>query len=154
MPFTPPVTEAEFKDLFDRDFPYGEDLDSVRDKDITRALMEARTVFNSGLWADVDEKKTAYLYASAHFLHRNLQMAGGLGESKNGLAAQAEGAMVSSSVGQVSVNVTFPDSVLKSPKLSQLLLSPYGQKYLQMVAPRLTGNVMCLEGFSEFDEFK
>lgn len=147
------ATKEQFKDRFDRDFPFGDGLESVRDKDIDRALVEA-SPFNRKLWTSDAEATTAYLFLTAHCLYMNLQAAGGLNGDKTGLNAQAQGNIVSSSVGSVSVTQSFPESILKSPKLSQLLLSPYGTKYLQMVAPRLVAGVATLGGYSEYDEFR
>ena len=43
-------TVTDFKNYFNRDFPYGNvDLSTVQDNDITKALAEAAMNFNEGL---------------------------------------------------------------------------------------------------------
>ena len=148
MAVTPPVDAARFKDEFDRDFQYGSGLDKVRDKDINRALTEANALFNAALWATDEELQSAYLYLSAHFLVMNLQVAGGLRKKGKSLGAKNRGGGViqSKSVGQVSVNFTVPDFVTNDATLSQLLRTDYGMKYVQLLAPRLVGNVGLVTG--------
>src|ERR1043166_5131591 len=132
-----PATVEEFKAQFDRDFIYGQGKETVRDIDISRALTEATSVFNSEIWSQ-DELKPAYLYASAHFLVLNIQMAGGLSPSPSGKGTGNRGGGItqSKSVAQVSVQYSIPQSILESPSLNQFMRTDYGLRYLQMVTPR------------------
>lgn len=148
MAVTPPASVADFKDRFDRDFLYGTGLDKVRDKDINRSLEEADSLFNSTLWATNEELKTSYLYLTAHFLVLDLQAAGGLKAKSNSAGAKNRGGGVvqSKSVGSVSLNYAVPSFVTNDPTLSQLLRTDYGMRYVQLLAPRLAGNINVVKG--------
>ncbi len=143
-----PATVADFKARFVRDFRYGSGLETVRDADIQSALNEARSVFNPSLWT-TDETIPAYLYASAHFLVLNLQMAGGLGSSPKGANNHGGGATASKSVGQVSINYAIAERFQNDPILSQFLRTDYGQRYLQMASSRLVGPGSVVCGFND-----
>ena len=148
MAVTPPATVADFKDRFDRDFVYGAGTDKVRDKDINRSLEEADSLFNSILWATNEELKTSFLYLTAHFLVLSLQMAGGL-KTKNrsaGAKNRGGGVVQSKGVGSVSVSYAVPSYVTNDPTLSQLLRTDYGMRYVQLLAPRLAGNINIAKG--------
>jgi hypothetical protein len=147
---TPPATIADFKDRFDRDFIFGLTLDTVRDKDITNALTQAATVFNAELWT-TEEVKEAFLMASAHFVELNVRAAGGLSAVNMGRAVNStgDGVIQSKSVGGVSISYAIPDKVQQSAVLSPLMKTNHGQLYLQMVAPRLAGNMFLVMGRSE-----
>ena len=151
---TMPANIADFKTQFDRDFLYGTGLDTVRDSDIQRALNEAGSVYNNALFtndpAGVDEQKIAYLYASAHFLVLNVQMAGGLSTIKGrGVLSRGGGITQSKNVGDVSVAYVIPPSILESPILNQLLRTDYGLTYIQMVTSRLVAGAMLVGGFND-----
>lgn len=97
----------------------------------------------------VNEQTIAYLYLSAHLLVLSLQASGGLGApgSKQGAASSGGGIVNAKTVGSVSLNYEMPDFVRTSPTLSQYMRTGYGQKYLQMVAPKLPGRgVMVVQG--------
>ena len=148
MAVTSPAFIADFKDRFDRDFLYGKGLDKVRDKDINRALEEADALFNAALWATNEELKTSYLYLSAHFLVLSLQAAGGLKAKNSSAGAKNHGGGVvqSKSVGSVSLSYAVPAFVTNDPTLSQLLRTDYGMRYVQLIVPRLAGNINVAKG--------
>lgn len=145
-----PATVSDFKAQFDRDFVYGSGKETVRDTDIQRALNEAVSVFNNDLWSS-DEIKFVYLYASAHFLVQNIQMAGGLSSSSKGLGINSRGGGItqSKSVGQVSVSYGIPESILSDRTLNQFMRTEYGLRYLQLLGPRLVGNAYAVNGFND-----
>lgn len=146
---TLPANVADFKDWFDRDFTYGAGLDRVRDKDIDRAFATATPVFNNMLWDTDAERKTAFLFVSAHFLALNLQAAGGLtAKLGQGQGANSQGSAVvaTKSVGSVSVGYQWPEFVTSSRILSQFMRTKYGEQYLQLAIPRLVGNVAAVRG--------
>lgn len=147
MAYTPPATVAQFKAQFDRDFQYGSGTDKVRDTDITRAFTDALMVWNPCLWR-TEEKVNAFCYAAAHFLVLSLQAAGGLAAPSKALGPQNRGGGVvqTKSVGGVSVGYQMPDFVAKSAILSQFMRTDYGQRYLQLVTPRLVGNLDIVAG--------
>ena len=147
---TTPATVAEFKAQFDRDFIYGTGKETVRDGDIQRALTEATVDFNADLWS-TDELKPAFLYAAAHFLVLNVQMAGGLAAAPTGKGVDNHGGGVTQSkaVGQVNINYALADKFQNDPILSQFLRTDYGQRYLQMASTRLVGNIAVVSGWND-----
>jgi len=149
-----PANVADFKSEFDRDFIYGTGLSTVRDVDITRAMVQGNSLFNGNLWSSDDETKLAFLLVSAHCLVLNIQMAGGLQSKPTGQGINNKGGGIQSSksVGQVSVNYAIPQSVVESPVLNQFMRTDYGQRYLQMAAPRLVGNMVLLPGLTDTGE--
>lgn len=97
----------------------------------------------------VTEATIAYSYLTAHLLVLSLQNAGGLGAPSPGQGAASSGGGIvqSKAVGQVSLQYALPPTVLNSPALAQYLRTGYGQKYLQMLAPKLPGRrVMVVAG--------
>lgn len=156
MGSTPPATVSLFKVQFSRDFSYGPGLNQVRDIDIQQALNVASTMFNPSLFdttligvapAITSESLMAYLYASAHFLVTSLQAAGGLNGVGRGLASsQGEGIITSKSAGGVSVSMEYPAVITSSAALFQFTKTTYGQLYLQILIPRMVGNVAAVLG--------
>jgi hypothetical protein len=145
--FTPP-TIADFKVTFDRDFTYGTGKETVRDSDIQRALNQAATVFNPAIWDDT-EAQDAYEYLSAHFLVTNIQMAGGL-TKKNGTQNRGGGITQSKGAGQVNVAYGIPPRILEDAVLNQFMRTDYGMRYLQLITPRLIGNIATVSGRSYY----
>ena len=109
----------------------------VSDLDITNAYAEACVSFNDKLF-DADEMVLAYLYLAAHFLVNDLN-AGGSEGGGVGLAN-------SRSVGNVSESYSIPQAYLDNPQFAFLSKSSYGTKYLNMVIPRLVGNMASVCG--------
>ena len=150
MPLQPPVTAAAFKAQFDRDFPFGTGLDTVRDADINKAFTSALMVFNPALWEDTTSGGLAFMYAAAHFLWVSIKVAGGLipvqGRGK-GLKNSSEGVTVSKTVGAVSAAYERPpEFVQKHMALLPFWESEYGKQYCMMLGPRLIGNVVAVYG--------
>ncbi len=109
----------------------------VSDLDITNAYAEACITFNGDLFCD-DNMALGYLYLAAHYLVNDLN-AGGQNSSQVGFAN-------SRSVGNVSESYSIPQWLLDDPILSFYGQSSYGRKYLNMILPRLTGNIATVEG--------
>lgn len=146
-----PASVADFKLQFDRNFAFGTGLDSVRDSDIGNAMNEAAALFNASLWSTADGK-IAFLYASAHFVAVNIQAAGGLNPvvSDQGVNNRGAGAVMSKSVGAVSVTYTEPpERIKRSPHLLPFWETEYGKKYLMLLGPKLIGNVGVVSGPSD-----
>ncbi len=143
MTFAPP-TVADFEAYFDRGFPYGPGKESIRPSDVQRALDAVPPVFNATIWTDT-EATQAYLFAAAHFLVLDIQTAGGLGASE-GLDSRGQGIIQQNSVGQVSVSYAIPEKIQNDPILNQFMQTGYGQRYLQMITPRLVGNMAVVSG--------
>jgi len=110
----------------------------VSDLDITNAYAEACITFNDALFDDDDDIVLGYLYLAAHYLVNDLN-AGGQNSSQAGLAN-------SRSVGNVSESYSIPQWQLDDPILSFYAGSSYGRKYLNLILPRLTGNIATVEG--------
>lgn len=159
---TPPATVAQFKGQFNRDFVYGPGLDTVQDADVQKALNVAATLYNPRLFDTTligvpptvtSEALMAYLYLSAHFLVTALQAAGGLGKVGRGVFSQGEGVVGNKSGGGLSVGFVWPSSITDNAALFQLTKTVYGQEYLQILMPRLVGNVQAVFGELESDVF-
>lgn len=158
---TPPATPDDFKVQFTRDFKYGGGLETVRDVDIQNALNLASTVFNPELFETVvlpvgtSEAKIAYLYAAAHFLVLSLQAAGGLSAISRyqGPNSQGDGIITSKGVGGVNVGFTWPSLITDNPALYNFTKTSYGQTYLQMLMPKLVGNITIVAGQNQATDF-
>lgn len=109
----------------------------VSDLDISHAYAEACITFNDALF-DGDDLVLAYLYLSAHYLVNDLN-AGGVEGSAGGLVN-------SRSVGNVSEGYSVPSRMLDNPIYGFYAKSSYGSKYLNMLLPRLVGNIVAIEG--------
>ena len=110
----------------------------VSDLDITNAYAEACVTFNSALFTSDADMVLGYLYLAAHYLVNDLN-AGGADSS-------AEGIVNSRSVGNVSESYTIPQWQLDSPVFSFYTKSSYGRKYLNMILPRIAGNMTTVCG--------
>lgn len=110
----------------------------VSDLDITNAFAEACISFNDTFFDDDDDIKLGYLYLAAHYLVNDLN-AGGIDSASAGLANTR-------SVGNVSESYSIPQWMLDDKILSFYAQSSYGRKYLNMILPKLTGNVVAIDG--------
>lgn len=111
----------------------------VSDLDITNAYEEACVTFNSSLFTSDEDMVLAYLYLTAHYLVNDLNAGGQNGSGNIGLAN-------SRSVGNVSESYSIPQPYLDSIVFSFYTKSSYGLKYLNMVVPRLKGNMATVAG--------
>lgn len=137
-----PVTVAEFKTWFTRDFPFStndSDLSGITSQDIQKAFAEAMFVFNKALFEE-DELKTAFMYIAAHYLVIDLK------NSSMGLKGSFSGIMSNKSVGSVSVGYSMPNWIMENPLYSLLAQTPYGAKYLSLVIARCVGNMAAVKG--------
>jgi len=159
MGSTPPATVAAFKAQFFRDFTYGDGPTAVMDRDIQSALNTANSLFNPALFdttligavpLQTSESLIAYLNCAAHFMVLALQAVGGpsmkAGAGSPGLRSQGEGVISSKSGGGLSASYSWPSTVTDSPVLFQFTKTDYGLVYLQMLMPRLVGNVGAVFG--------
>ncbi|MDR3244572.1 MAG: DUF4054 domain-containing protein [Elusimicrobiota bacterium] len=140
-----PITIDEFKEHFDRDFPFApeykpNDMDYIRDKDISKAFSEANLLFNPALFSDVEEKKLCFQYLAAHYLVIDIK------NSSQGLSSGMQGFLGSKSVGSVSASYQFPQWLMSNPVFSALSQTGYGAKYLTLVQSRLIGNIGVIRG--------
>ena len=153
MGSTPTATVASFKAQFFRDFTYGDGPTTVMDRDIQNGLNAAASLFNPSLFdttligapaAQTSESLTAYLNCAAHFMVLAIQAVGGLsvrmGAGSPGLMSQGEGVISNKSGGGLNASYTWP-GIASSSVLFQFTKTAYGLAYLQVLMPKLVGNV-------------
>ena len=135
----PAVTD--FKNQFVRDFPYGTDpTTSVLDSDIANAFQFVNININQGLFADQGSYTLGYLLLSAHYLVFALRA------SSQGLGGQYNFAQNTKSVGQVSEGFTIPEHISNNPYLLMLTKTNYGAQYLELILPKLCGQIFTICG--------
>lgn len=148
----PPITVAQFKSYFIRDFEYGTQpsADSpsvtVMDSDIQHGIDEADLLFNTELWPDEAGQLPPFYQLAAHCMVRNIQSAGGVNQIGQGVGSAGTSPIQSKSVGPVSVAYALPDKIINNPAFSYYISTGYGQKYLMLLMPRLVGNVALAGG--------
>lgn len=141
-----PITIAEFKVYFARDFTYGATDVTVKDADITKAIGEANALFNTGLWTAGTDLEIAFQYLTAHCLVTAIRAAGGLKAVGTGIDSTGSFALNSKSAGPRSISYALPQDMKDNPVLNQYMKTQYGQKYLEMLTPNLIGNVEIAQG--------
>lgn len=114
----------------------------VTDCDIERAWSEALTTFNAELTGDEQSTKIAFLYLVAFYLAYDLSLANS--GAYGGITFPA----TSVTVGSVSESYYVPKAYLEDPILSFYARNGFGLKYLNMVYPKLIGNVRAVAGWS------
>jgi len=140
MAYTAP-TIANFKAQFFRDFPYGTDPSvSVLDQDILNAYNLVDLSMNQDLWDSQIDFTMGYLLYAAHFLVLSLR------NSSQGLNGQWNWAQNNKSVGAVSEGFQIPQRIIDNPELMMLTKTQYGGLYLQLILPRLCGQMFSVYG--------
>lgn len=116
-------------------------VDYILDNDITEAYSHACAMFNEDLFSGVDleeERKKAYLYLSAHHLI--------LAFRADGVESGGEKQVASRSVGSVSESYGRNSSLADNKQLGHFTTTTYGQIYLNLILPKLRGNVGTVKG--------
>lgn len=132
---------ADFKSYFDRDFPFGEDIETeIRDQDISKAFTMTNVNFSQCLWADQGSYTVGYLLLSAHYLVMNIRA------SSQGINGQFNFLQNSKAVGSVSEGFAIPQRVLDNPDWAVLMKTNYGAQYLQLILPQLAGQMFAVAG--------
>jgi hypothetical protein len=142
MPFIRPSVD-DFKSFFVRDFPYGDDgdgLEFVLGADINKALLMTAAMLNEGLATDQDNFTLLYLLLSAHNMVISLRA------SSQGVASQPGWLQTGKSVGSVSESFAIPQRILDNPELALLTRTGYGQEYLGLILPLLSGQMFWVPG--------
>lgn len=153
MAFERPTVD-DFKYTFFRDFPYGDEeapsggdsgstsapTDFVLARDIQRALDKTYLMLNEGLCATQEFYTEVYLLLSAHNMVMNLRA------SSQGVASQDSWLTTGKAAGSVSVSQAIPDRIMANPELALLARTGYGQDYLMMILPLLTGQMFWVPG--------
>ena len=133
-------TISDFKAHFFRDFPYGTSLDTIQDADIIKAMLEADTGINAGLFTSQASYTLGYLYLTAHYLVMDLRA------SSQGISGSYSWLTASKGVGSVNESFSIPQWILEHPVLAMFSKTNYGAKYLCMVIPMLAGQVYAVGG--------
>lgn len=140
MSYTDPSV-SDFKGFFVRDFPYGSNVDqNVLDADITRALSEAGTSINPECFSSQATYTNGFLYLAAHNLVVNLR------NSSQGISSSFSWLRTGKSVGSVSDSFQIPERIAQNPYLASLSKTGYGVKYLEMLIPKLSGQIFTAAG--------
>ena len=134
-------TIENFKAYFFRDFPYGTDPNtSVLDADIAKAYGQTNVNINQALFSSQEDFNIGYLLLAAHWLCIDLRM------SSQGIGGSYSWVTTSKSVGSVSESFQIPQRILDNPEFAMLAQTNYGAKFLQLLLPRLTGQMFNVFG--------
>lgn len=120
----------------------GDVRDYVTDEDIARAWAEALISYNEGLFGEEDFIKVSFLYLVAFYLAYDLSLA------QTGAYGAIGFPATEVKVGSVSEGYYIPKVYLENPVLGFYARNGFGLKYLNMVYPRLVGNVGVVAGWS------
>ena len=116
----------------------------ISENDISRAFTEAKINFNANLFRGCEAVSTIFCYLAAHYLVIDLNNA------LNPLALGFMGFTQSKSVGSVSESYGIPQWMLNDKNLSMYGQTGYGRKYLSLIQPYLTGNIIYTPGRISF----
>lgn len=116
----------------------------ITDNDISRAFTEAKINFNPQLFKCCEVVNVVFCYLAAHYLVIDLNNA------QNPLALGFMGFTQSKHVGSVSESYGIPQWMMNNSKLSLYAQTGYGRKYLSLIQPYLTGNIICTPGAINF----
>lgn len=150
MPFDKPNV-PDFKAYFVRDFPYAPEdagsqggdnrgLDYVLDADINKALNRVELMLNEAIISTQAFYTECYLLLAAHNMVMSLR------NSSQGVASQPEWLRVGKAAGAVSESQQIPQRILDNPQLAMLQRTGYGQEYLELIVPLLTGQIFWVPG--------
>lgn len=135
MAFNNPAV-ADFKSLFFRDFPFGTDVNvAILDQDVSNSFVKTNIGINPDLWDDQASYTLGYLLLSAHNLVMTLRA------SSQGINGQFNWAQNNKSVGAVSEGFAIPQRILDNPEFMMLSKTNYGAEYLQLLLPKLVGQI-------------
>ncbi len=138
-PYTNPTVQ-DFKDYFNRDFPYGTTSDTVMDSDIVKAETLASIYINQCLFPDQGTYTIGFLYLSAHFLVMNLRA------SSQGIAGKYPWLQTGKSVGSVSESFAIPERIEGNPEYAMFYQTNYGAQFMFLILPQLSGNIVAVWG--------
>lgn len=123
---------------------YSDDVNNyVQDNDITNAFVEAQQMFNNGLFDTDQFIKLGYFYLTAHFMTLDLRTA------FQGVQSRGEHIVTSRGVGSVSESYDIPQRYKDDPILVFYTKTGYGLKYLNMILPKLVGNISIAAGTTQ-----
>ena len=114
--------------------------DYVLDSDITKAFGECQLSFNQRLLSGDTNVEIGYMYLTAHYLVYDIRT------SKFGVNSIGDWGAEKRKVGNVLEEYYIPKNWVSSPILNFYTKTGYGLKYLNLVMPKITGNVQVLAG--------
>lgn len=121
-------------------FTKGSINDYISDSDIERAFNEAKINFNPNLFADDESAEMVFYYLAAHYLVIDINNA------LNPFGLGFNGFTQSKSVGSVSESYGIPQWMLNDTILSNYAQTGYGRKYLSLIAPYISGQIILVQG--------
>lgn len=116
----------------------------IQDSDIEKAFEEAGINFNAAIFSNCDTAQLVFCYLAAHYLVIDLNNA------QNPLALGVMGYTQSKSVGSVSESYGIPQWIMNNEVLGTYAQTGYGRKYLSLIRPFLTGNIIYTPGAINF----
>lgn len=119
-----------------------DEYDYVLDKDVEKAMGQARISANERYGETDEEKINIFLHLVAFYLTIDLKNA------STGVSGAYTGVVSSKSVGDVSESYALPQWVLKSPMYSIYAQNGFGLKYLSLIAPYLAVTILYSRGDS------
>ena len=124
-----------FASYFYRDFPFNnsDPNTGVLELDVNNAFQMTNFNINQALFSCQSNYTTGYLLLSAHYLVSNLR------NSSQGINGKFTWLEQSKGVGAVNSSYAIPQRILDNPYWTQLVTTTYGQQYLQLLMPQLTG---------------
>jgi len=128
------LTNTDVRDYFYKDSLFS----SITDKEINRALLEAKSVINESLIDDNDQLKICFYYLTAHFACLNTRM--------GGVNSVGQNIIMSESAEGVSANYAIPEAFIKNPVWAAYTKTEYGYRYLSLIYPYTVGNIVSIEG--------
>jgi len=132
----------DFTDEYYWELTSGDVSDYVGDCDIERAFKEANATYNDALCGTDETAQIMFLYLAAFYLAYDLSVAAG------GAYGAVNFPATSVKVGSVSEQYYVPKAYLENPILSFYARNGFGLKYLNMIYPRIVGNVGVVAGWS------
>ena len=111
----------------------------ITDDQISEAFIEAQVNFNEELFNCKNVNQIFY-YAAGHYLVIDLNI------MQAPFATGFMGLLQSKSVGSVSASFGVPQWVLNDPNLGLFAQTQFGLKYLSLLLPYLTGQIMIVQG--------
>ncbi len=143
QPFLNPII-SDFQNYFTRDFPYGTNVQtSVTDADIGKSYSQVNFSINPGLFANQQQYTLGYLWLAAHWLVTDLRA------GSQGIAGQYNFLENSKGVGAVSTSFSIPPRILDNPSFAMYTKTRYGAKYLELLLPRLVGQIYTGRGHTK-----
>ena len=97
-------------------------------------------VSSQSLWANQTEYTYTFNLLTAHFLVTNLIA------SSQGIRGQGEWLMQAKTVGDISAQYMIPDRINQHPYLGLLTKTRYGCQYLELMLPKMVGNIITCFG--------